>query len=278
MTIDFTFRELLAKRGLPIDQGRLVRHDHTGRRLFEMGGGEFAHFASTQFAGGRSPYKSTTLTHHFVPHDGGDTLYVGSWRIGDRWLAVDDPERRWRQFKPNAAWNEPHDQFEAYDMEPIAEMDDLAGRVVIDWGPATRAWSQWLRRRDKPIVEIKRRATEPPFPGFKHFAAVVSTVPLLPPVWRELLGSVGGVYLLAATSGELYIGSAYGAGGFLGRWRQYADDGHGGNLLLRSRPVFDATVSILAVMDKDAEASEVIREEAYWKVKLGSRAHGLNAN
>lgn len=51
---------------------------------------------------------------------------------------------------------------------------------------------------------------------------VVST----PEAHRErhrMLASVAAVYLVLDTStGQQYVGSAYGAGGLLGRWRAYA--------------------------------------------------------
>ncbi len=74
------------------------------------------------------------------------------------------------------------------------------------------------------------------------------------------------------------MGSAYGAGGFLGRWSSYAATGHGGNKLLMARPRTNYSVTILEVASPDMAPSDIIRRESAWKTKLGSRAHGLNGN
>ena len=64
----------------------------------------------------------------------------------------------------------------------------------------------------------------------------------------------------------------------MSRWVSYADNGHGGNKLLRKRKRSNYALSILVIASPDMSASEIIHRENAWKVKLGSRAHGLNAN
>jgi hypothetical protein len=90
---------------------------------------------------------------------------------------------------------------------------------------------------------------------------------------------VCGVYLLTCLeTGEQYVGSAYGEGGFLGRFLTYAATNHGGNKLLKARAPKPYQVSILEVMSPSSTPEEVIQMEALWKAKLGSRAFGLNGN
>ena len=97
--------------------------------------------------------------------------------------------------------------------------------------------------------------------------------------WRSALASVGGVYLLVCPkTGEQYVGSAYGQDGFFGRWQIYAANGHGGNALLKSRSQSNFSICILEVASPDMAPADVIAREAAWKAKLGTRAHGLNAN
>jgi len=89
---------------------------------------------------------------------------------------------------------------------------------------------------------------------------------------------------LAEKSGELYVGSASGEGGFWGRWQQYAASGHGGNTLLqdliRSDPGYPSSFrfSVLQILPKTMAREEILRREAIYKRKLGSRARGLNLN
>ena len=97
--------------------------------------------------------------------------------------------------------------------------------------------------------------------------------------------AVAGVYLILATSGDQYIGSAYGASGIWGRWRNYAKTGHGGNAqlkkLIRSDPRAypeQFRFSVLQILPKTMAFNEVVRRETQYKHKLGTRAKGLNSN
>lgn len=155
-----------------------------------------------------------------------------------------------------------------------------AERILIEWGPGTRSWSQWANRRHKPILKMRLDAQEAPFPGFGRFRERISSMPGLPQSCRAALENVRGVYLLVTEQGQQYVGSAYGADGFYGRWRQYAANGHGGNrkLMNLDRNLRDYQVSILEVASPEMSAAEIIVKEDAWKEKLGARAHGLNAN
>jgi len=91
------------------------------------------------------------------------------------------------------------------------------------------------------------------------------------------------VYLvLAETIGDLYIGSAYGAEGIWGRWRDYARTGDGGNVRLSNLIQVNSAYpknfrfSVLQILPKTTARDLVLQREAIYKVKLGSRAIGLN--
>ena len=64
----------------------------------------------------------------------------------------------------------------------------------------------------------------------------------------------------------------------MARWDEYAANGHGGNQLLQRRGQANYAVSILEVASSEMSPDEIIGRESVWKDKLGSRAHGLNAN
>lgn len=185
-------------------------------------------------------------------------------------------------------WNRVARHF--YDLERDPRFDHLRHRLIIDWGPATRAWVQKLA--NKPVLEI----TEPgqrlaPFDDYLEFSL---TYPQLQELfaaeeahrdWRARLQAVGGVYLiLAERTGDLYVGSASGEGGIWGRWRAYASNGHGGNALLRKLirrdKAYPANLrfSILQILPKTMTRDEIIQREAIYKQKLGTRAQGLNLN
>jgi len=135
--------------------------------------------------------------------------------------------------------------------------------------------------QNKNIIAIRRDPVdvEPEFPGYSSFICDIERIEETPQIWRHFLRSVQGVYLLVCKeTGERYVGAAHGGGGFWGRWLAYSFNGHGGNALLKAREkrAYDAT--ILEIMDSNATPAEIIKAEARWKRKLGSRAYGLNAN
>ena len=47
---------------------------------------------------------------------------------------------------------------------------------------------------------------------------------------------------------------------------------------MKAREAADYTVAILEVSPSAATVDEIIKREGLWKVKLGTREHGLNAN
>ena len=106
------------------------------------------------------------------------------------------------------------------------------------------------------------------------------------PSWKSVLSSVAGVYLLSdSKTGKLYVGSAYGSGGFWSRWGDYYRNYHGGNSQLKELyelggpSAFQTfNYSILETCDIDLTADLVIEIENRWKSKLMTREFGLNEN
>jgi hypothetical protein len=159
---------------------------------------------------------------------------------------------------------------------------EYEGRLVIDWGPGTRSWCQRAHLQHKPIVEIRRTVLDVEWPGYMDLSITEKEVKGLAPNWQAKLSSANGVYLLTCPeTGEQYVGAAFGEEGFMGRWRNYAADSHGGNKLLRERlkrtraPLH---ISILEVFGSAMTEDDAYATESRWKRALGSRAHGLNAN
>ena len=178
-----------------------------------------------------------------------------------------------------------------YHLERDERFADLEGRLVIDWGAGTRSWTQHFKPRTKPVVELLPAGYVREFPGFMDVVLPFDELrdivrhPTPHRSWHQMLRSVSGVYLiLDRQSGAQYVGSAHGTDGLLGRWRNYVETGHGGNSqlvrLLTDRPgaVRDFQFSILQTLPITLTQKEVIAYEVLHKVKLGSRAHGLNSN
>jgi hypothetical protein len=141
----------------------------------------------------------------------------------------------------------------SYTLHLAASLTDLIGKLVIDWGSGTRAWVQYADRQNKVILELRRAFTEPSFPGFDQFIEPLSRIESLPSSWLEALRSTSGVYLLTCPrTKELYVGSASGIDGFLGRFMGYATNNHGGNIALIGRDPSDFQVSILETAGSSA--------------------------
>jgi hypothetical protein len=217
--------------------------------------------------------RSAQVIASFVVDPRGQTVFVGLWAVqGCSPTYVPDP---YRPPEPN-----PNPDSVVFDLVRMSELDEYSGRVVVDWGGGERAWVQYANRREKPILEIRRRAVEEPFPGFAFFGCRLEQVAGLPEPWVEALRSTRGVYLLVERStGAQYVGSATGTDGFWGRWCAYAN-GHGGNVGLRelSRTAADYDVRILETVGTGLTRDDVFAIEALWKQKLGSRVRGLNRN
>jgi hypothetical protein len=61
-------------------------------------------------------------------------------------------------------------------------------------------------------------------------------------------------------------------------WQDYVQNGHGGDIALKSREISDYQVSILEVAGTALTTEEIIKMETRWKLKLQSREMGLNRN
>ena len=93
--------------------------------------------------------------------------------------------------------------------------------------------------------------------------------------WHTALSSVYAIYLIVdTTDGKQYVGSAYGAGGLLERWKCYVNTKHGGNKGMRDvicnypdrYKYFQ--FSILQILPKTVTDDEVIEIENLYKNKL----------
>jgi hypothetical protein len=197
------------------------------------------------------------------------TVFMGIWdQLGER--------------KPTADpfGSAPRPDSIAFETRPRREFDGYRGRLIINWGDGERAWVQRADLQDKPILEIRREPEEQAFPGFMTFRLALDQIETVPIAWSEVLRNARGVYLLVhRESGQQYVGSAYGDGGFFGRWTSYAN-GHGGNVGMKElgaqANAYDA--AILEVVGSDATVEDVFEREVRWKVKLGTRVKGLNRN
>jgi hypothetical protein len=177
-----------------------------------------------------------------------------------------------------------------YQLDRISGFEHLEDRVIVEWGRGALAWCQQLV--NKPVLEITAPGRKlAPFRDYLEFTITHSALVDLYKneeahrEWRARLQAVAGVYLiLAETTGKLYVGSASGAEGIWGRWREYAKTGHGNNKqlkeLIASNPGYPRgfRFSILQIVPRSMTRQDVIEHESRLKAKLGCLAFGLNSN
>lgn len=187
-----------------------------------------------------------------------------------------------------------NDGRDAHGVFQLADTDlltDLAWRLVIDWGAGTRTWRQdGTRAHNKPVLAIAERVVDT-FPGFEN--VVISFAQLEQIVteqrryaqWHTALSAVNAVYLIVDTkTGKQYVGSAYGAGGLLQRWRVYVETFHGNNTMMIQELEADPSTftrfqfSILQILPRTVTDHETIAIESLYKRKLLTCEFGLNVN
>jgi len=79
-------------------------------------------------------------------------------------------------------------------------------------------------------------------------------------------------------TGVAYVGSACGQDNIIGRWRAYADSGHGGNKELRHNNSANLLFSILELTSPALGLDAVLALEANLKKRLHTREFGPNRN
>lgn len=277
-----TFNMLLRDSDLDPREVRLMRHQHVAKdgltpfALWRDNRPEFERYQSAQRADRRAHFASRFWAGFVVPSDG-STMFAGMYEIlGYSPVLLDWVDPLMRQTAKQMGR-----ELDIYEFRRLAEFDYLNGCLKVEWGKGARSWAQRADSKsgNKPIAELTQNFREPEFPGFTRFIGNLGNLPSLPTSWIAVLSATKGIYLLTCPrTREQYVGSAYGAEGFWGRWQAYVATGHGGNLGLKSRDPSDYQVSILEVMGSAATANEIISTEQLWKAKLQSRDMGLNKN
>jgi hypothetical protein len=163
------------------------------------------------------------------------------------------------------------------------DLEDLNNRLVIGWR-SPRTWRlSGLTAATYPVVEIAD--SHPiPFPGFDALILDHSQLSAVMrehryAAWRTALGSVAGIYLITDTrDGCQYVGKADGSESIHQRWKEYATNGHGGNVELRGLDPTSFRFSLLRVFDPATPTRQIDAAESHFKRALDSRIHGLNRN
>lgn len=256
-----TVNALLEEAGVDLRRTKLVRHS-AGKHKLDMFGewlhrrAEFERYQSLQ---SKPRFDEANHIVSFVAGGEGDTLFVGVYGVrGKLGTPVGEVEP--------LSGNIVQPQHLLYDLALTELLAEYRGRLLVDWG---KGWINWVHRGTIPklIVELRRRDSEPPFPGYQRFTARLTHVSAMPSAWHAALKLMGGAYLLThEPDGRLYVGAAHGVDGFYGRWMEHAMSPN--PIKLRKVKAEDLTVSILELSDLAWGKDAALAAEARWKRRL----------
>jgi len=223
----------------------------------------------------------------FLGQTSGFALFIGLYAIrGSRELTFDQYWKIPAYLELNThglqGWRERRDGTQWwFDLALTPFYEQWRGKLIVTWPPPERSWWRRAHRNTIPISAVlEESALRPQMPDWRDIVLTWNELQVLPSSWRTALAHWRGIYYIVdATDGKGYVGSAYGDDNLLGRWTNYADRGHGGNVQLRSREPENFRFSILERLSPDMESADVIRREASWKQRIGTRVpNGLNEN
>ena len=232
--------------------------------------------------------KGAAYVASFIGHEPGKALFIGLYSVGAS-----------KRLTRKEFWRIPaYIEMKAFGMKGFTEDDgrssvlwfDLAptefyvswkGKLIVEWPRPERAWWRRAHRNVMPILAIlEDSALDAVMPEWDEIALSWEELRVLTTRWKSALSQWRGIYYIFDTSNKKgYVGSAYGGSNLLGRWRDYAASGHGGNRLLRKRDPRHFRFTILQRVSPDMDVNDVIRLEGTWKERLHTRSpYGLNDN
>jgi len=279
MSKKITIQELLSNRGIPTNsKTKLVRHKDPRIDLYKMYISQKDNFLIYQSQQGKDAFKGAEYIVSFVGEEGTFSRFVGVFKV----LSCTKIKQKIRSVDGGTY------RFQ-YELEELNGYEALKERVIVDWGPGTRSWAQWIKN-EKEIVEIQPGLHYKQFTDYFDF--ILSFKELQEIVnnqykdWKKMLSATKGIYLISDTkTGKLYVGSAYGEDGIWGRWKVYSrTKGHGNNKTLKELIQDDNqygnhfNFSILMLLPSTITSDQAIKKETLFKNKLGTNSFGLNNN
>jgi hypothetical protein len=167
-----------------------------------------------------------------------------------------------------------------FDLKLMNDLEDWRGKLIVRWPAPERSWWRWSSRNEIPVQAIVEDSLlDSTLPDWRDIVLSWDELAILPRKWREALSQWRGIYFIHdTTDGKGYVGSACGEENILGRWKNYAASGHGGNKRLLERSPKNFQFSILERASPDLDIADVVRLEKTWKDRLATRISGLNEN
>lgn len=176
-----------------------------------------------------------------------------------------------------------------FDFKELDGFELLKERVIINWNNPV-AWLQQYYHI-MPVIRIDKGIKDEGVPVFTRFEDVILNYDQLQRIfntsnteWKNKLESCNCIYLiLDNNTGKQYVGSTYNLRGIWGRWAQYAETGHGGDIslkkLVEKDPVYAKNYfqwCILETLPLKILPEHAIDRESLYKRKFGTIKHGHN--
>ncbi len=184
------------------------------------------------------------------------------------------------------------DDHEVFDFVEVAGFEVLKERVIIDWGKSAISWHQWYSN-EKEVIRIDKGLTENDVPLFTGYNDVLLSYRQLNSIfkkeindWKTRLDCCNCIYLIQdKKNGKQYVGSTYGKEGIWGRWKEYAETGHGNDVQLMQKLKEDPLYAekyfqwtILEILPLQISDAVAIDRELLWKRKFCTHDFGYNTN
>jgi hypothetical protein len=274
--------DILKRNGVDPKRTILIRHSLNHKRCKSCYENNF--IEDYQKIQSKSFFNNCDFVLSFISEPGTSAKFIGFYKVGSRkpikttFMPIGFPVPE--MFSEDEYF---------FDLEPLDIMADLKNRLIIEWGKATVSWKQ-RATNEKAVIAIQ---TNPKYSFLGYDKTVLNytelkeimTDKILYENWHTALASVYAIYLITdKTDGKQYVGSAYGDGGLLNRWKCYIDNKHGGNKKLKEvicnypERYENFQFSILQILPKTITQEEVNKIETQFKRKLLSKEFGLNAN
>ena len=229
--------------------------------------------AKTHNPDGHKRFKNGDVVFCFIPYSSDkDWLLVNAYRVlDDSKFLIDTDEESFAEYTPFFGRLVVH--FEDKGRNVIVRREDIIDTISI-----------------KTILEHPYNELGEDFPGYENVDLSWNDLRrvLRFKNWQTALENQKAVYLITDTAtNRRYVGSAYGDNMLLGRWRNYAENGHGGNkelkALVEERGLDyvknNFRYSILDIYKSTTDDETIIARESWWKEILLTRGdYGYNAN
>lgn len=285
-----TFNNLLTDAGISLSETVVFRHTPQEPQLqlllpsFVIERPElFDAYQSTQSAPAAAVLKRAKTLAAFIGQERGQATFAGLWNVNG-WREIQEsdlvhgtPLATLKDLGLNMTVSAANADT-VFSLVKESVCAEWVGKLVINWPSRGINWK--LRAHNAEFI-IRAIHEENQFahamPSWDKLSLRWQQLATLPSSWRTRLSDWRGIYFIFDEKRQLgYVGSATGAENILGRWRDYAMTGHGGNVGLRASSPDDLRFSILELTAPNEAPDKVVQMEENWMRRLHTRDCGLN--